>query len=105
MVGPAWFRRARSRAESAQWIGVPADRRVAQVEVKIGVQNAPREIVFDSDEQPADVEASVSAALRDGSVLALSDGKGGRILVPSDKIGYVEIGPGTERRVGFGAIS
>ena len=75
------------------------------MEVKIGVQHAPREIVFESNERPDEVEAAVNASLRsDEPLLTLTDNKGGRILVPTNRIAYVEIGAGTERRVGFGAI-
>ena len=53
------------------------------MEVKIGVQNASRELVLDSSESPADVEKAVSAALADdGGVLTLTDSKGRTVLVP-----------------------
>jgi hypothetical protein len=75
------------------------------VEVKIGVQYSAREVVLDSGESPEEVEKAVTDALanREG-VLRLLDDKGRRILVPSDKIAYVEIGEQVERRVGFGTI-
>jgi len=73
------------------------------VEVKIGVQHAPREIVFESSEQPQDVESAVRRALEDG-LLRLSDERGRLVIVPANRIAYVEIGPQTERRVGFGAM-
>ena len=31
--------------------------------------------------------------------------KGGKVLVPADKIAYVEFGPGENRRVGFGNLA
>jgi Protein of unknown function (DUF3107) len=73
------------------------------VEVKIGVQHAPREIVFESSQRPEDVESAVASALENG-LLALSDDKGRRVIVPANRIAYVEIGPQSERRVGFGAM-
>jgi len=75
------------------------------VEVKIGVQNAPREIVIESSQTPDDVARAVAAAL-DGSakLLTLTDEHGRRVLVPSDRLAYVEIGEQTVRKVGFGAI-
>jgi hypothetical protein len=42
--------------------------------------------------------------VRDGSVLRLTDEKGRLVLVPGGLIGFVEIGPQIERRVGFGTI-
>jgi hypothetical protein len=52
------------------------------VEVKIGVQHAPREIVLESSDSP----------------------EGRRVLVPADKLAYVEIGEIETRRVGFGTM-
>lgn len=72
------------------------------MEVKIGVLHTPREIVLESAQSPAEVEALVSQAL--GSVdgqLALTDEKGRRVLVPANLVAYVEIAPSDTRRVGF----
>jgi hypothetical protein len=72
------------------------------VEVKIGVQNASRELVLDSSESPADVQKAVSAALADDSgVLTLTDTRGRTVLVPVGKLAYVEIGSSTTGTVGF----
>ena len=72
------------------------------MEVKIGVQNTNRELVLDSAESPDDVEKSVSAALSgDQQLLVLSDSKGRKIIVPSDKLAYVEIGTSTIGQVGY----
>ncbi|WP_186768145.1 DUF3107 domain-containing protein [Streptomyces qinzhouensis] len=74
------------------------------MEVKIGVQHAPREIVLVSGQTAAEVEDAVGQALAGKTqVLSLSDEKGRRVLVPSDRIAYVEIGESATRRVGFGA--
>jgi hypothetical protein len=75
------------------------------VEVRIGVQNAPREIVLESAESPDDVAKAVSKALSsDDGLLTLTDEKGRRVMVPSSKVAYVEIAEAEGRRVGFGAI-
>ncbi len=75
------------------------------MEVKIGVQHAPREIVLESNESPEAVEAAVSKALHGGDgLLSLADERGRRVVVPAAKLAYVEIGPESERRVGFGAM-
>jgi hypothetical protein len=72
------------------------------VEVKIGVQYAPRELALESAESPAEVEATVSDAIgRGDGVLSLVDEKGRRVIVPVDKIAYVEIAEATTRPVGF----
>jgi hypothetical protein len=73
------------------------------VEVKVGVQFAPREVVLEVSETSADIEQAVQTALSDGKgVLALTDEKGRRVIVPIDKLAYVEIGEPESRRVGFG---
>ncbi|BBX95207.1 hypothetical protein MLAC_05010 [Mycobacterium lacus] len=75
----------------------------ARVEVKIGITDSPRELVFTSTQTPDEVEELVSAALRtDSGLLSLSDERGRRFLIHSAKIAYVEIGVADARRVGFG---
>ena len=75
------------------------------MEVKIGVQFAARELVLESAQSPDEVSAAVTAALAEpGNVLTLVDDKGRRVVVPADKLAYVEIAESEQRRVGFGAI-
>jgi hypothetical protein len=75
------------------------------VEVKIGVQHAARELVLESSQSADEVGKAVADALKaDLGVLSLVDDKGRRVLVPADKLAYVEIAAENEqRRVGFGA--
>lgn len=70
------------------------------MEVKIGVQNANRELVIDSDQDGDDVEKLIREGLEQG-VLTLTDSKGRRVVVPADKLAYVEIGSPTVGQVGF----
>jgi hypothetical protein len=79
------------------------ERPEAAVEVKIGVQYAPRELVLESAQTSAEVEKAVNAAFKAGGALTLEDDKGRRVVVPVDKIAYVEIAQSEPRRVGFGA--
>ena len=72
------------------------------VEIKIGVQNAAREITLESAQDRKDVEKAVAAAVADGSVLSLADDRGRLFVVPGSQIVYVELGEPVERRVGFG---
>jgi hypothetical protein len=75
------------------------------VEVKIGVQYAPREIVLESGQTAEEVERVVAEALAGKSqLLSLVDEKGRKVLVPADRLAYVEIGEPTVRKVGFGAL-
>jgi Protein of unknown function (DUF3107) len=73
------------------------------VEVKIGIQSAPRELVLDTNETTEQIEQALRTALADGGVFALSDDKGGKVLVPTDKLAYLELGGNETRRVGFGS--
>ena len=73
------------------------------MEVKIGVVDSPRELTVASGQSPEEVESLVADALKNAEgVLALTDEKGRRIIIPSTKIAYVEIGPADTPRVGFG---
>jgi helix-turn-helix protein len=76
------------------------------VEVKIGIQSVPRELVVETDARADEIEHQLANVLADGahSVFTLPMTKGGKILVPGDKIAYVEFGAPEARRVGFGNI-
>ncbi|AZQ73388.1 MULTISPECIES: DUF3107 domain-containing protein [Streptomyces] len=75
------------------------------MEVKIGVQHAPREIVLESGLAAEEVERMVAEALAGKSaLLSLTDDRGRKVLVPADRLAYVEIGEPTTRKVGFGAM-
>ena len=71
------------------------------MEVKIGVQNAQRELVLDTDSTPDDIEAKLAEALADSGVLRLADVKGRTVIVPADKVAYVELGSPSASTVGF----
>ncbi|MGV0993733.1 MAG: DUF3107 domain-containing protein [Mycobacterium sp.] len=77
------------------------------MEVKIGVSDSPRDLMFNSSQTPDEVEALVKAAIAKGAadLLALTDDKGRRILVQASKITYIEIGAADKGRVGFGIAS
>lgn len=76
------------------------------MEVKIGVQYAPRELNVESPQSAEEIEKAVAAAVKAGAggVLTLVDEKGRRVLVPAEKLAYVEIAESETRRVGFGAV-
>lgn len=73
------------------------------MDIKIGVTDSPRELVISTAQTPDEVEQAIVTSLGDETaVLALTDEKGRRYLVPSAKIAYVEIGAADNRKVGFG---
>ncbi|RAJ41296.1 uncharacterized protein DUF3107 [Kitasatospora sp. SolWspMP-SS2h] len=75
------------------------------MEVKIGVQNANREIVLESAQSAEEVADAVAKALDGTSKLfTLLDERGRRVLVPSERLAYVEIGEPSVRKVGFGTL-
>jgi hypothetical protein len=71
------------------------------MEVKIGVQHAPRELVVETTKTPDEVQAALAKALKDDGVLTLDDARGRQILVPAMAIAYVEVGGGVSGQVGF----
>jgi hypothetical protein len=71
------------------------------VEVKIGVQNASRELTLDVALSAEEIEEAVAKAIADGGVLALSDAKGRRVVVPATKLAYVEVATSATGQVGF----
>lgn len=74
------------------------------MEVKIGVQHAPRELTLESKQTAEEIEKTVAEALTGKSgLLSLEDEHGRKVLVPADRLAYVDIGETTTRKVGFGA--
>jgi hypothetical protein len=71
------------------------------VEVKIGVQHTPRELVLESAQTPAEVELAVMDAMAKETVLSLTDEKGRKVIVPIAKVAYVEIAESSNRPFGF----
>jgi hypothetical protein len=71
------------------------------MEVKIGVVNASRELTIDTSLEAGELEDQVRAALTSGGVLSLSDSKGRRVVVPVEKLAYVEITTSSVGQVGF----
>jgi len=72
-----------------------------RTDVKIGISDSSHELNFECSNAQAEVIAKVNEAIKSSSVLALSDSKGREILVPFNKISYVEVGESADRHVGF----
>jgi hypothetical protein len=73
------------------------------VEVKVGIQMAPRELVIETSDHAEEIERALSAALADDKLLVLHDSKGRAVLIPAAKIAYVELDVTEPRKIGFGA--
>jgi len=74
------------------------------VEVKIGIQSIPRELVLDTPSSPDELERALLTALTNGGIFVVRDEKGGKVLIPAEKIGYVELNGTDQRRIGFGNL-
>ena len=73
------------------------------MQVRIGVQNVPKELVVDTDRSADEVEAALADALaRPGGVFALQDRRAGRVVIPAERVGYLELAADEQRSVGFG---
>lgn len=73
------------------------------MEVRIGIQMAPRELVVETTDSADDVERALTAAIEGGTVFRLTDEKGGSVLIPAGKLAYLELGSAETRRIGFGS--
>lgn len=73
-----------------------------KADVRIAVTNISTELSFECPSEVDEIRSAVTSAIASGSPLVLSDVRGREIIVPADKIGFVEIGEQVERRVGFG---
>jgi hypothetical protein len=74
------------------------------VEIKIGIQSIPRELVLETPSSPDEVERSLMTALSNGGMFVIRDDKGGKVMIPADKIGYVELNGTEQRKIGFGNL-
>lgn len=83
---------------------MPVQTQEELVEIKVGIQYVNREVVVETDETAAQVEKSFADAVADGSVLTLNDARGRKVMIPGDKIAYIELGEENARRVGFGSL-
>lgn len=74
------------------------------MEVKVGILHVGREVSLETLESAAAVEAAFASALDSHGVLTLTDEHGRRILIPADRVAYLDLGQERSRRVGFGTV-
>ncbi|HEV7863427.1 MAG TPA: DUF3107 domain-containing protein [Acidimicrobiia bacterium] len=74
------------------------------MEVRIGVVYSAKELSVELDGKADELVAMVEEALKGGApVIWLTDKKGRRIGVPSDKVAYIEVAEeDAAKRIGFG---
>jgi hypothetical protein len=75
------------------------------MEVRIGVVYTTRELTVETDDSVDEISGVIEQALSAGDgILWLTDTKGRRVGVPTDKIAYVEVAADAGgRKVGFGS--
>jgi DNA-binding MurR/RpiR family transcriptional regulator len=73
------------------------------MEVRIGVVYSAKELSVELDGKADEVVTAIEDALKGGApVIWLSDKKGRRVGIPSDKVAYIEVAEeDAAKRVGF----
>jgi hypothetical protein len=75
------------------------------VQVRVGVQLVPKELVVETKLSADEVQQALNDALESPSGLfVLKDSRGGRIVIPAKHVGYLEIAEDENRQVGFGTL-
>jgi hypothetical protein len=76
------------------------------MEVKLGVTYSPKELVVEVEQSADEVAGLVEAAMTGKSkVLWLTDAKGRRVGVPTERLAYVEVSEEhPDKRVGFSSM-
>jgi hypothetical protein len=74
------------------------------VEIKIGIQEISRELTVETEATAAQVEKDLKQALAADGLLTLTDEKGRKVLIPADRIAYLDLGQEKSRPVGFGTV-
>jgi Protein of unknown function (DUF3107) len=76
------------------------------MEVKLGVIYSTKELVIETDQAADEIIGRVDSAVAGkAQVLWLTDTKGRRVGIPTEKLAYVEVGEEhPDRRVGFSSM-
>lgn len=71
------------------------------MEIRIGIQHSPRELVIESDQESSTLVETLHSAIADGSPVTLRDTRGREVLIPGAKVAYAEVSTEEPRPVGF----
>lgn len=72
------------------------------MDIRIGIVNTGRELVFQTAQGVQEIEKAITAALAtENGTLRLEDDKGHIYVVASRNLAFVEIGQEKSRKVGF----
>ena len=75
------------------------------MQVRIGVQLVPKELVVETSLSADEVEQALATALSaENGIFSIKDQGGGRVAIPAGQVGYLEMGDDENRQVGFGTL-
>lgn len=74
------------------------------MEIKLGIADVAREVTLESEDSVDSITARFAEALAAGGLFELTDVRGRKVVVPAARVGYLELGSGSARQVGFGAV-
>ena len=74
------------------------------MEIKLGIVQVAREITLETQESADEISSRLAAAVESNGIVELADVKGRKILIPADRVGFVELGSPNARPVGFGRV-
>ncbi|MDO5034567.1 MAG: DUF3107 domain-containing protein [Actinomycetaceae bacterium] len=69
--------------------------------IQIGISGVSRELAFEVEMSEEELFAKVEEALNNGKSLSLTDSNNRRVMIPSDKLGYVLVAESKRIPVGF----
>lgn len=75
------------------------------MQVRIGVQLVPKELVVETSLSADEVEQALAGALAtEEGIFSIKDNRGGRVVLLARHVGYLEIEEEQSRQVGFGTL-
>lgn len=72
------------------------------MEVKIGLQHVPSEVVINAEGSAEDIQRDADQAIASGTAFKLRDEKGRSVTINGSLLAYIVIGADQQRKVGFG---
>lgn len=74
------------------------------MEIKIGITDVAREVTITTDMHADAVVAALRTAQAKNDLFEIEDDRGRVVVVPADRIGYLDLGASDSRPVGFGSV-
>ncbi len=74
------------------------------MEVRIGISDVAREVTLRTTTSADDIVEHLQTAVTENTLFEVVDEQGRRVVVPSSKVAYLDLGSSDVRAVGFGAL-